>query len=86
MSQITMNVPEEALTVLRGLMPPGIEAGDGLRFLAAVKLYEMGRLSSGAAAAVAGVPRTLFLTRLGDYGVNTFDLSGDELRGEARIA
>lgn len=86
MSQIVLNVPDEALSVLQGLMPPGQEAGQGLRFLAAVKLYEMGRLSSGAAAAVAGVPRTLFLARLGDYGVNTFDLSGEELRGEARIA
>jgi predicted HTH domain antitoxin len=79
-----MDVPEEALSVLKGIVPPGQEA-EGLRFLAAVKLYEMGRLSSGAASALAGVPRTLFLARLGDYGVNTFDLSGEELRGEARI-
>jgi predicted HTH domain antitoxin len=86
MSQITLNLPDEALSVLKGIMPPGQDAAEGLPFLAALKLYEMGRLSSGAAANLAGVPRTLFLARLGDYGVNTFDLSEEDLRGEARIA
>ena len=53
--------------------------------LAAVKLFEMKRLSSGAAAALAGVPRTLFLQRLGDYGVPTFDMSEDEFQRETRL-
>ena len=86
MSQITMNLPDEAVSVLKGVMPPGQDAAEGLRFLAAIKLYEMGRISSGAAAALAGVARTLFLARLGDYGVNTFGASKEELRGETRIA
>ena len=86
MSQIILNLPDEALSVLKRIMPPGQDAAEGLRFLAAVKLYEMGRLSSGAAATLAGVARTLFLARMGDYRVNTFHLSEEELRGEARIA
>ena len=45
---------------------------------AAVKLYEMGRLSTGAAAQLAGVPKPLFLTKLADYGVDTFDLTKDK--------
>jgi predicted HTH domain antitoxin len=50
---------------------------------AAVKLLEMGRLSSGAAAQLAGVPRTVFLSRLADYGVATFRLSGEEVATDA---
>jgi predicted HTH domain antitoxin len=53
---------------------------------AAVKLFELGRLSSGAAARLAGVPRTVFLTRLADYGVDTFRLTEEELAREARLA
>jgi predicted HTH domain antitoxin len=53
---------------------------------AAVKLFELGRLSSGAAARLAGVARVVFLSRLADYGVDTFNLTGEELRAEARLA
>jgi predicted HTH domain antitoxin len=54
--------------------------------LAAAKLYEMGRLFSGAAARLAGVPRTVFLARLAEYGVDTFDVTEEELHVEARLA
>lgn len=53
---------------------------------AAVKLFEMGQLSSGAAARLAGVPRTVFLYRLADYGADTFDLTHEELMQETRFA
>ncbi len=56
-----------------------------LLMLAAVKLYELGRLSSGAAASLAGIPRVVFLSRLADYGVNTFQLTEEELRQEASL-
>jgi predicted HTH domain antitoxin len=52
---------------------------------AAAKLYELGRISSGAAAKLAGIPRTLFLTKLADYGVDTFKLSEQELQQERRL-
>lgn len=38
-----------------------------LRTLAALKLYELGRLSSGRAAELAAVPRVEFLLQLGRY-------------------
>jgi uncharacterized protein (DUF433 family) len=50
-----------------------------LRLTAAVKLYEAGHVSSGAAATLAGIPRTAFLFKLGDFGVDTFRLSREEL-------
>jgi predicted HTH domain antitoxin len=44
-----------------------------MRMLAAVKLYELGRLSSGRAAELAGVPRVEFLLSLGRYRVCPFE-------------
>lgn len=79
MCQITIDVPPESLVALKTTSD---EAGDLLRMAAAVKLFELGRLSSGAAASLAGVPRTVFLTRLADYGVDTFRLTEEELQRE----
>ncbi len=57
-----------------------------LRMAAAIKLFKMGQLSSGAAARLAGVPRTVFLFRLADYGVDTFILTAEDLNRETRLA
>jgi len=45
----------------------------------AVKLFEMRRLSSGMAAALAGVDRPSFLLSLGKYGVSMLQVTADEL-------
>ncbi|MBS4098974.1 MAG: UPF0175 family protein [Sulfuricella sp.] len=45
----------------------------------AAKLYEMHRLSSGMAAALAGIGRVEFLLELHRYGVAMIDLDQDEL-------
>jgi predicted HTH domain antitoxin len=56
-----------------------------IRLAAAVKLYELGRLSSGAAARLAGLPRVLFLSKLAEYGVDTFCLCDDELKRQTHL-
>jgi predicted HTH domain antitoxin len=83
MSEITLSIPDETLVALK-VNPE--QMGAELRLAAAVKLYELGRISSGAAATLAGVPRTVFLTKLAEYGVDTFRLTEEELRQETRLA
>jgi predicted HTH domain antitoxin len=79
MCAITVDIPDRSLSAMQ---VPAERAGDELRMLAAVKLYELGRLSSGGAADFAGVPKPVFLQRLGDYGVATFRQTEDKLREE----
>ncbi len=50
-----------------------------IRLLAAVKLYELGRLSSGRAAQLAGVPRIEFLMQLECYRVFPLSTELEEL-------
>lgn len=83
MSQIVLELPNESLLALK--MSPN-ELAEELRLVAAIKMYELGRLSSGAAARLAGVPRVVFLMKLADYGVDTFKLTEEELQRETRLA
>jgi predicted HTH domain antitoxin len=82
MCEITLSIPDTSLLALK----TGPEQlGQELRLAAAMKLYELGRLSSGAAADLAGIPRVLFLTKLADYGVDTFRLTRQELEQETPL-
>jgi len=83
MSQLILDVPDESLLSLR--MSNKAAAAE-IRLAAAVKLYELGRLSSGAAARLAGVPRVLFLSKLADYGVDTFNLTERDLERQTSLA
>jgi predicted HTH domain antitoxin len=64
--QIVINVPEQVLLAEK---TDETSFARELAILAAVKLYELGRLSSGRAAELAGMPRVEFLLTLGRYKV-----------------
>ncbi len=70
-------IPDETLVAMHST-PDSF--GSELRLAAAAKLFELGRLSSGAAAQLAGIPRTVFLMKQSDYGVATFAQTEAELR------
>jgi len=76
MSQVTFSIPDEILLALKAT--PELFTSR-IRLAVAVKLFEIGELSSGVAAQLAGVPKPYFLARLADYGVTTFDLSAEDL-------
>jgi predicted HTH domain antitoxin len=42
-------------------------------------------LRMAAAARLAGIPRVVFLSRLADYGVDTFNLTEAQLQRETRL-
>jgi predicted HTH domain antitoxin len=75
--------------------PPGLpqalklsdqEFGEELCFLAAVKLYELGKLSAGTAAQLAGLDRLTFLSRLAGVGVAAVNLRDEEASAEVDAA
>jgi predicted HTH domain antitoxin len=83
MDVVMLDIPQDSLVASK---VSRADFGMALRMAAAMKNCEIGQLSSGAAARLAGVPRVVFLTRLADYGVDTFRLTEEQLQREARLA
>lgn len=75
-TKLSILVPEETLISLK--VQPDAFARE-LQMLAAVKLYELGKLSSGRAAQLAGMTRVEFLLALGAYQVSPFSLDAETL-------
>jgi predicted HTH domain antitoxin len=53
-----------------------------IRLMAALKMFELGKLSSGKAAELAGISRVEFLEMCGRYRVSVFNYSPEELATE----
>ncbi len=70
LKQITVNVPE---AVLLAEKTDEENFARELLMLAPVKLYELGHLSSGRAAELAGISRIEFLSNLSRYQVFPLD-------------
>jgi predicted HTH domain antitoxin len=83
MIQLTIDMSEGALAALR--QDPATFTRE-LRLAAAVKWYEMRRISQGKAAEVAGLSRSEFIAALGQFGVTPFQYDADEIVEDAERA
>ena len=73
--------------------PAGLEEGvqttpgeiqQQIRLMAALKMFELGKLSSGRAAELAGLSRAGFFDACARYKVSVFNYPADELEAQIR--
>ena len=83
MIQITFSLDEGALSSVR--QDPDTFTRE-MRIAAAVKWYEMHRISQGRAAEIAGLSRAEFIDALGRYEVSPFQQTADEIIADAEEA
>ncbi|WP_318730964.1 UPF0175 family protein [Roseofilum sp. Guam] len=69
---------------LKVSLPPGLSE-DEAKVLLAIKLYEVGKVSLGKAANLAGYSKRSFIEILGKYRVPVFTYSPEELREEVGL-
>lgn len=79
MASLNVSVPESTRLAL-GL--PLDRVGEELLLAAAMQWFESGRLSSGAAAELAGMSKPAFMQRLHDFGIPAFRQNRSELLDE----
>lgn len=83
MTQLTLDMPESAFAVLHRAPK---DFAQEMRVAAAVKWYELGQLSQGRAAEIAGLTRAGFIDALSRYKVSPFQYTAEELAEELRDA
>ncbi len=78
MATLQIDLPDELVAVLNETDVQAVHEA------ALVKLYDLGRISSGKAARILGISRREFVDLLGRYGISEFDERMD-VAAEARI-
>ena len=76
MTTLAVELPESVFSALRRSPQEFVQE---LRVAAAVKWYELGQLSQGKAAEVAGLTRTEFIEALSRFQVSPFQYTAEEL-------
>jgi len=80
---LTVAIPSEIREMLN--RTSGEMARD-LRLYAALMLFRLGKLSSGAAAEMAGLPRVMFLDLCAEYDIPVSQITSEDLRRELERA
>lgn len=83
MTLLTLKVPSDIPGLLK--MSEADFASEA-QILLAVKLFELGKLTSGKAAELAGIPRVAFLYALNRYTVPAINLRDEEIDHEIESA
>jgi predicted HTH domain antitoxin len=78
---IEIQIPESAFANLQ--QAPN-EFAQEMRIAAAVKWYELGRVSHGRGAEIAGLSRAAFIDVLSRYRASPFQYTVEELEAELR--
>ncbi len=79
MQEMTLRYPE-GLEMAVQTTPEELEAQ--ILFMATLKMFELGKLSSGKAAELAGLSRVEFFEMCGRYRVSIFNYPPEELEAE----
>lgn len=83
MTQVILDLPEAAFSTLHRAPE---ELAQEMRIAAAVKWYELGRVSQGRGAEIAGLTRAEFIEALSAHRVSPFQYTEEELTEELRDA
>jgi len=75
--ELKITYPDELLLSLKE-SPDEFEAE--ARLLLAIKLYELGRVSTGMASRLAGIGRVVFMFELARFGLSPIGTTPDELK------
>jgi len=78
---VTLRVPQSVQAMLNRTPE---ELGRDLRLYSALMFFQLGKLSAGAAAELAGVPKVIILDLCGQYNIAVSQIAPEELRDEIR--
>jgi predicted HTH domain antitoxin len=76
---LTIHLPGEIRQMLNRTPE---ELARDVRLYSALMLFRLGKLSSGAAAEMAGLPRVVFLDLCAEYDIPVTQITGEDLRRE----
>ena len=76
---VTVHVPHQIRAMLNRTPE---ELARDLRLYSALTFFKLGKLSSGAAAELAGVPRVMFFDLCTEYGIPVSQIQPEDLRRE----